>query len=121
MRFRIQHPHTLKNRLLTAFLVAMAWLASGCVVMEPSHACCKEAMDRLSATLPACCTGHVFIPPADQQTGHGFDPGPWISQNHFELRHFLNAAMTEDYQSAVASAHVPDQSGRYLELRILLN
>jgi len=121
MTFRIHHNHTLKHRLLAAFLVTMAWLASWCIVMEPSHACCKQAVDRLSASMPACCSGQLVIQPADQQSTHGFDFGPWVAQGRFNILDFLNTATVEGHQSALAKAHVPDQSGRYLELRVLLN
>jgi hypothetical protein len=111
----------LKSKPLALFLIVAAWVTTLCITMAPSHACCKQTTNHLTAALPSCCTGQWVIQPSDQPVSHGLDPGPWVSAQPVHPIDFLNIQSASQVQSWLASAHVPDQSGRYLELRVLLN
>lgn len=110
------------NRLLAIFLVVAAWLTSLCLFMEPSHACCQQGKQAIQKVLPACCVGDSATPAQPAQTGHG-GPAPdlWLGSALFDYQALLNYQQPALEQSRKDLTYVPDQSGRYLELRVLLN
>ena len=115
----------LKSRSLTKFLtlglMVAVWLTTVCVAMAPSHACCKPSASHLAAALPSCCTAHAVVQPSQQSAGNGLNPDLWPSATAFNASDFLSHQTNSVNASRLASAQVPDQSGRYLELRVLLN
>lgn len=110
------------NRLLAIFLVVAAWLTSLCLFMEPSHACCQQGQHKLQQVLPSCCVSQAVVPAQPDLTGYdGPTPHQWVSASLFDYQALLNLEQPNVQRSRQDLAHVPDQSGRHLELRILLN
>ena len=111
----------LQTKLLAGFLVLAAWLTSLCLLMEPSHACCQQARHAIQKTLPPCCVIDNASAVLDHASSHGFPPVDFSAFPAFDYQHLLNFKQTEISLSRQELAHVPDQSDRYLDLRVLLN
>jgi hypothetical protein len=110
------------NRFLAIFLVVAAWLTSLCLFMEPSHACCEQGKRAIEKVLPPCCVGDSATQAQPDQTGHsGPTPDLWLGGTSFDYQALLNYQQPALEQARKDLAYIPDQSGRYLELRVLLN
>jgi hypothetical protein len=111
----------LKCRGLVFFVAVAAWaLAFLCVLPEPSHACCQGVQPHRAAMAMPCCTASsttvTATPslniPSGEWSAVPVMPPPVLPQSAF---------VSGDSQALLAQQYIPDQSGRYLELRVLLN
>lgn len=109
------------NRFTAIFLVVAAWLTSLCLFMPPSHACCQDGRHAIQKVLPACCVVNPAIQAQPDHTGFGASPPDLgLSPPVFDYKALLSAQPILA-QSRTDLAFVPDQSDRYLKLRVLLN
>lgn len=108
------------NRLIAICLVVTAWLTSLCLFMPPSHACCPEGKATVHKVLPPCCMGASVTQVQPELTGYN-PPELWLGTALFEHQALLNTQQATLEQSRNDLVYVPDQSNRYLELRVLLN
>jgi hypothetical protein len=115
---------------LTALLLALvAWFASLCLFALPAHACCQQSVNyRQSSsashpmmTVAACCESQTFIQKPASQATNGLDTTTIGAGHSFDFSAIFDPQADQTNLSRLALRHVPDQSGRYLELRVLLN
>jgi hypothetical protein len=109
------------NRFLVIVVALAAWLTSLCLLTGPSHACCQPGRHTVQKELPACCVVQPATQVQPDQTGfNGPLPDLALSSLPFDYLALLGLQPGLG-QSRMALAFVPDQSNRYLELRVLLN
>lgn len=98
----------------------MAWVVVFCTIPQPAHACCKSADGKLNAEMP-CCVMKSVAQLAERSflDMPGLEPvvAPLVNVPAFDFTSLHSVAEV----SYLASLWVPDQSGRYLDLRVLLN
>lgn len=112
----------MRSRITAAFLIVAAWFATLCVFAVPSHACCKSSPASKANTVKECCVTPLAKAALVQQSLSSADgPTPDLIGPPIKVFEGLDLGLEPVQQSILASGHVPDQSGRYLELRVLLN
>lgn len=111
----------LSNKLTAIVLVVAAWFTSLCLFTLPSHACCEQPANYKSKAMAACCASPTLMQQQAPQTGAGLDSATVVFSLPFDFSAFFNPQSTKTNLSRLALRHVPDQSARYLELRVLLN
>ena len=72
-------------------------------------------------TAAACCESQTFIQQPASQAKNGLDTTAISAGYALNLSAAFDPQAVQTNLSRLALRHVPDQSGRYLELRILLN
>lgn len=110
----------MRLRTCTIFGMLLAWLASLCVLSAPAHACCKLPDAQKALAQMPCCMVQPVTQPDFKHSTPGFDtpPGLVILTPLVSLFPRLEVPTAT---SRLAHAYIPDQSGRHLELSILLN
>lgn len=108
-------------RIWISCAVLVVWAFSLCAV-TPSHACCKDPTQRMAmdhGVMPCCVSQpatQALLSDAPQPVG---GDGPALSAP--VLRLDFSPARVGLNQSSLSQAYRPDQSGRHLELSVLLN
>jgi hypothetical protein len=111
----------LTSGLATLLVGFIAWVSMACLIPQPSHACCAgSTQSKLHQKMP-CCVETSAV----QLSSHA---PQWTAWPNF-VDALPPAGATLDFsggllpnqQSVLASSWIKDQSGRYLELRVLLN
>lgn len=110
------------GKSLAALLALLfAWVVTVCIVPQPSHACCKAPMSKQAKADMPCCSIKAATQTISREPQQPLQPEPIIPVHHVEAGLHFSPVIAELNQSLTASAWTPDQSGRYLELRVLLN
>jgi hypothetical protein len=113
----------MRSRLLVVLITLVAWVVSfTCAVPSFAHACCK-GMDssRKMAATAACCQVQPVTYGQSKAWANGSAGDDTVSVGIFIHRLSFLSLVVPESQSLLATRHVPDQSGRHLELSVLLN
>ncbi|HEY9687628.1 MAG TPA: hypothetical protein V6C52_11690 [Coleofasciculaceae cyanobacterium] len=113
----------MRTRLLVVLITLVAWVVGfTCAVPSFAHACCKGmASSQKMAPMAACCQVQPIAQGQSKALSNG-SAGDDTASAGIPLHRlsFLPLVVSES-QSLLATRYVPDQSGRHLELSVLLN
>lgn len=114
---KLRQPITWVLPGLLAFFVAWVLMVF-CVGQPPAHACCQQGTANhhdVATVLPCCLSSTAVAVPASDP------PIPPALTFPFSAIVFNFSKQLPHESTLLASDYIPDQSQRYLDLRILLN
>ena len=112
----------MRTRILVVLITLTAWLVNlTCIMPAFAHACCQGSAPHKMKAAAACCQAQPVAQEQNKAVGGGVtgDDLP-VAGVVFSRLTFLPLLERQD-RSLLATRHIPDQSGRHLELSVLLN